>query len=296
MADVGLVLSWLGMRQYRDCLVNAGFISWQMVADMAESDMEKLGVTAVHRKKLRREIAKSRDTVRIAAAAAEEAETGGYGQWPSLSDDMVQSVTETTPASTKRKYRHRPKHDPNAPERPYSAYVMFSNHMRDELKEQNLTFTEISRAVGSGWRALQHNEKEAWQGRAATQMTKYKGRLADYHRTESYQRHKKYVSTFKSAQEARESVRKHARTSSVAIPAVSPDMRMQDSDATLDSPRSFVNEPKRHNLWGEVLKLSSSMESKINSSDLDSTREAHYRSSDSSFGPDPNIRQRSINP
>src|SRR5882757_7763872 len=41
----------------------------------------------------------------------------------------------------KRKYRRHPKPDENAPERPPSAYVIFSNKVREEVKDQNLSFT-----------------------------------------------------------------------------------------------------------------------------------------------------------
>ena len=294
MADLEIVLSWLGMRQYLDRLVEAGYDSWDMVANISESDMETLGLARCHRKGLQSEIAKSRDTVLIATSSTNAMDTGDYDRWSSASDDKVLTASASGGGPAKRKYRHRPKHDPNAPERPYSAYVMFSNHMRDELKAQDLNFTAISRTVGTRWQALERQEKEAWQSRASVQMAKYKAKLTDYHQTESYHQHKTYVSTFKSAQEAKEKDRKHARTSSTAQ-SVSPTLRLQDSKSSVQSPRTAGYGPFSPGLQARASNSSNSTESKTNSSDMSSDRMGHNLSTSSMFGVDYSVRRRSVN-
>ena len=105
--------------------------------------------------------------------------------------------------SGKRRYRHRPKPDKNAPERPYSAYVNFSNHTRERLKDQNLTFIEVSRIVGARWQTLPRTEKDAWKRQASKLLRDYKVALAKYQLSESHQRHKEYVGKFKRAQAAK---------------------------------------------------------------------------------------------
>ena len=40
MADMEVVLSWLGMLQYSDRLVQAGFDSWETLQEITESDLE----------------------------------------------------------------------------------------------------------------------------------------------------------------------------------------------------------------------------------------------------------------
>uniref|UniRef100_A0A0S1MJ97 HMG box domain-containing protein n=1 Tax=Phakopsora pachyrhizi TaxID=170000 RepID=A0A0S1MJ97_PHAPC len=66
----------------------------------------------------------------------------------------------------KRKYRRHAKPDLNAPEKPLSAYVLFSNTVRESLKGKNLTFTEIARIVGEKWKNLDLHLRESFEGKA----------------------------------------------------------------------------------------------------------------------------------
>ena len=100
----------------------------------------------------------------------------------------------------KRSYRHHPKPDPNAPERPYSAYVLFSNHVREQVKDENLPFPELSRQVGVRWQNLLPQEKERWKKLAAGPWEAYKEKVSAYQQTEKYKDYKLYVESFKSAQ------------------------------------------------------------------------------------------------
>ena len=104
-----------------------------------------------------------------------------------------------TEGSKKRSYRRHPKPDPNAPERPYSAYVLFSNHTRDQLKAQNLSFTNLSKQVGERWQAISADEKEAWTQRGAGPWEEYKRKVAEYQKTEQYQEYQEYLAEFKAA-------------------------------------------------------------------------------------------------
>ena len=230
----------------------------------------------------------------IATSSANAMDTAGYDRWSSASDEKSPGANGIGGGHAKRKYRHRPKHDPNAPERPYSAYVMFSNHMRDELKDQDLTFTAISRTVGTRWQALERPEKEAWQSRASAQMAKYKVKLTDYHQTESYHRHKTYVSAFKSTQEAKENDRKHARTSSMTKP-VSPTLRLQGSESSLRSPRVSGFDHFPASLPVGASNSDNSMQSKTNSSELSSGIMRPNFSSSSSLGVDREVHLRFVN-
>ncbi|KAH6700627.1 hypothetical protein BKA61DRAFT_681735 [Leptodontidium sp. MPI-SDFR-AT-0119] len=81
----------------------------------------------------------------------------------------------------KRKYRRHPKPGENAPKRPPSAYVMFSNQIREELKGRNLSFTEIAKLVA----------KE-----------RYNNELAEYKKTDSYKEYLRYLAEFKARHSA----------------------------------------------------------------------------------------------
>lgn len=57
------------------------------------------------------------------------APTGSQG-----SSSHTTATSTTTAPSSKRKYRRHPKPDPFAPEKPPSAYVAFTNKVREEMK------------------------------------------------------------------------------------------------------------------------------------------------------------------
>jgi len=131
----------------------------------------------------------------------------------------------------KRGYRHHPKPDKDAPERPYSAYVLFSNHTRAYLKAHNLTFTDLSKTVGERWQALSPEEKEAWKQRGAGPWDDYKEKVAVYQKTDKYKAYQKYVMEFKATQESKKSTRKQSVT--------------QPNPATFKTPSHYPSETSK---------------------------------------------------
>lgn len=118
-----------------------------------------------------------------------------------VEDQVQQSVNERGSLSTnkeqKRRYRRHPKPDEHAPEKPASAYVLFSNKIRDEVKSQNLSFTEIARLVGEKWQKLDPEEKSIFETRAAANKDEYNKLLADYKKTTVYKDYMEYLADFK---------------------------------------------------------------------------------------------------
>ena len=155
-----------------------------------------------HRRKLQREIA---DTKRLAQDPAFVTPLYGIDSQPQqpMPKTSVSSSSDVPQVPTKRGYRHHPKPDPNAPERPYSAYVLFSNHTRDILKDKCLSFTELSRQVGERWQALSAEQREYWKGKAAGPWEKFKADTAEYQKTEEFKEYQKYLDEFKTAQAAK---------------------------------------------------------------------------------------------
>eukprot|EP00960_Hanusia_phi_P028478 747424-Hanusia_phi.AAC.4 len=51
------------------------------------------------------------------------------------------------------------------PKKPLSAYMLFSNHMRPDVKKANpsASFGEIAKLIGAKWRDLSENEKKKWK-------------------------------------------------------------------------------------------------------------------------------------
>lgn len=115
-------------------------------------------------------------------------------------DDDSIDTNESTPA--KRKYRRHAKPDRNAPIKPPSAYIMFSNDARTELKNQNLSFAELAKIVGDQWKNLSHIDKQAYERMAMRAKDEYLASLEQYRQTLNYKHYQEYLDDFKSKQDA----------------------------------------------------------------------------------------------
>ncbi|KAG5932784.1 hypothetical protein E4U53_001181 [Claviceps sorghi] len=195
------VFADLGLSQYLSAFVDQGFDAWDIILDIQESDLDALGVKLGHRRKLQRRIANTRGiapSISLAPSnkpSSDELKPDGVRQEPYRTD-----VNSETNGVTKRKYRRHPKPDENAPERPPSAYVLFSNKMREDLKSQNLSFTEIAKLVGENWQSLQPAEKEIYENQANAAKEKFHQQLAEYKKTSDFQKYMLYLHDFKERQ------------------------------------------------------------------------------------------------
>lgn len=191
----------LGIPQYLDAFVDQGFDTWETILDITESDLDALGVKLGHRRKLQRRIANSRglapqvSLVSPTRPSIEEGRQDLNGATAVTKGDARDGLI-----STKRKYRRHPKPDENAPERPPSAYVLFSNKMREDLKGRTLTFTEIAKLVGENWQSLTRAEREPYETQAQEDKERYNRELADYKKTPDYERYCEYLNEFRKRQ------------------------------------------------------------------------------------------------
>jgi len=195
-----VIFGELGISQYLDTFLEQGFDTWETILDITESDLDALGVKLGHRRKLQRRIANSRG---IAPDASLVSPTQAAVEELKLQDDVnpeqaaVESRETVGVVVTKRKYRRHPKPDENAPERPPSAYVLFSNKMREELKGRNLSFTEIAKLVGENWQNLTAAEKEPFESQAQAIKDKYLADMTEYKKTPQYSQYQLYLQEFK---------------------------------------------------------------------------------------------------
>ena len=83
---------------------------------------------------------------------------------------------DTTSSPKKRKK------DPNAPKKPQNAYMLYSNKMRNKLKEDNpdASFGDLSRMVSDNFKALSEDERQKWDKRASADKERYKTEMASY--------------------------------------------------------------------------------------------------------------------
>ncbi|GAA5822806.1 hypothetical protein JCM5353_003530 [Sporobolomyces roseus] len=86
---------------------------------------------------------------------------------------------ETKPRATKAT---KAKKDPNAPKRPLSAYMHFSQAKRAEVKEENpdVTFGEIGKLLGAKWKEADADDRAPFEEKAKEDKARYEKEKADY--------------------------------------------------------------------------------------------------------------------
>jgi len=203
MTELRDIFAELGISHYLHDFLEQGFDTWETILDITESDFDALGVKLGHRRKLQRKIANSRGLSSDRALASPRSTPIDDRQSEETRIAGTKSDSKDgsgPPQGAKRKYRRHPKPDENAPERPPSAYVIFSNKMREELKGRNLSFTEIAKLVGENWQNLAPTEKEPYEQQAFSAKERYNNELAEYKKTNNYKEYAQYLADFKARQ------------------------------------------------------------------------------------------------
>jgi hypothetical protein len=221
MTELKDTFAELGISQYLQDFLDQGFDTWETILDITESDFDALGVKLGHRRKLQRKIANSRGLSSDTALGSPSRNTPSDDR---QAEDQKPggSKSEGREGSSghhgmKRKYRRHPKPDENAPERPPSAYVLFSNKMREELKGRNLSFTEIAKLVGENWQNLSPAEKEPYEQQAFSIKERYTNELAAYKKTNEYKEYSQYLVEFKARHSGQQGMLNIHRTRAKAM-------------------------------------------------------------------------------
>merc|ERR1711959_870320 len=102
-----------------------------------------------------------------------------------------------------RKFGKKPK-DKNAPKRPSTAFFIFANEVRDEIREENpyASIGEIGKILGQEWGALDEDRKEAYKKQNEKAKAKYQKTLAAYKKTRKYAAYQESVAAWKQAKKA----------------------------------------------------------------------------------------------
>jgi hypothetical protein len=69
--------------------------------------------------------------------------------------------------------------------------------VREALKGQDLSFTEIAKIVGERWQVLPAGAREVCERQANAAKEKYYSELAEYKKTPKYDSYQKYLEDFK---------------------------------------------------------------------------------------------------
>ncbi|CAO0791589.1 unnamed protein product [Mucor circinelloides] len=123
--------------------------------------------------------------------ATQKESRSSYSSNEDEDEDMIEEEQSNNSNSSaisplKRKYRRHPKPDKNAPIKPPSAYIMFSNDARAQLKGHNMTFVEIAKIVGDQWKNLGISQKQQYERTAMRAKDEYIDALNEYRKTNEY--------------------------------------------------------------------------------------------------------------
>lgn len=69
--------------------------------------------------------------------------------------------------------------------------------MREQLKGQELSFTDMAKIVGEKWQMLSADAREVYERQAGAAKEKYNAELSEYKKTESYAQYMEYLAEFK---------------------------------------------------------------------------------------------------
>jgi hypothetical protein len=197
--ELSTALARLGLSQYEDRLQENGFENWETVTAIMETDMAKMNFKRGDRRRLQRAIREYSSA--SAAHRVYEAEnfplpSEGLPAVEEHSEVTRQPLQQSTRAT--RPYRRHPRPDPNAPHKPKTAYVLFSEHVRQDPALSRSSFTEIAKEAGKRWRELSHEERTIiWETPAADRLQDYRKELERYKQTEKCRSHQTYLEGFK---------------------------------------------------------------------------------------------------
>jgi hypothetical protein len=202
------VLAQLGLGQYEQPLMDNGFETWETVTRITEADMNNLGFKLGHRRKLQRAIREHDSSTTPEMECLARNLSFPYGGLPVIGaqpKDFQPQHESVTPV--KRQYRRHPRPDHNAPYKPKTAYVLFTEHVRTDPAISSLPFAEIAKEVGKRWGNLSQEERSnVWEKPVADQMREYRAEFERYKTTESYRSYQSYLEGFRQEKHKSEEV------------------------------------------------------------------------------------------
>lgn len=74
---------------------------------------------------------------------------------------------------------------------------MFANAIRDEVKDQNYSFTEIARIVGDRWKSISTAAKEDLESKAGSLKERFLAQVVEYRKTPEFQQYQDYLTEFR---------------------------------------------------------------------------------------------------
>lgn len=97
---------------------------------------------------------------------------------------MAKADTKTKSSTSTQKRTTKAKKDPDAPKRPLSAYMFFSQDQRERVKNANpeAGFGEVGRLLGAKWKEMSEAEKKPYNDMANRDKARAEAEKAAYNK------------------------------------------------------------------------------------------------------------------
>lgn len=79
----------------------------------------------------------------------------------------------------------------------FDATNLAPTEIREDLKSENLSFTDIAKRVGEQWQILPVHVKAAYEAQASAAKERYRADLHEYKETDKYREYNEYLADFK---------------------------------------------------------------------------------------------------
>ncbi|GAB4824656.1 FACT complex subunit ssrp1 [Ancistrocladus abbreviatus] len=101
---------------------------------------------------------------------------------PSLLKTSVKRKSKDRDEDGAKKRKQKKKKDPNAPKKPMTGFMYFSQAERENLKKERpgITFLEMGKVLGDRWRNMSAEEKEPYIAKAHVDKKRYKDEIGGY--------------------------------------------------------------------------------------------------------------------
>ena len=95
---------------------------------------------------------------------------------------MTQTGTKSVENASDSKKKKKKKKDPNAPKKPKSSFMYFSNAKRAEVKAANpeAPFGDIGKLLGNEWKQLSNDAKTEYEKLAEADKVRYQKEMENY--------------------------------------------------------------------------------------------------------------------
>jgi HMG (high mobility group) box len=96
--------------------------------------------------------------------------------------DYVPPKGSKEDAKSNKTKKPKAKKDPNAPKKPLTSFMLFSNEVRSRIQKENpsMSFGELGKKVGELFRGLSGSEKQKYEDMSKNEKERYKKQMQEF--------------------------------------------------------------------------------------------------------------------